>query len=135
MSSSILILLSVFVLILSVVVHELAHGYAALYFGDDTAKRMGRLSFNPLVHLDPLGSVLLPICLYVSGVGILFAWAKPVPISVGLFRCQRWGVFFVSLAGPVSNFLLIVLFYLNQMSFLLILELIQILYFVMEGRL
>ncbi len=90
------------VLIFSLVLHELGHGYAAYFFGDDTAKRAGRLTFNPLKHLDPMGALLL---LFV-GVG----WAKPVPIDTRRLRPYRLGLFVVSIAGIVINLTLSLLF-------------------------
>ena len=88
-------------LIFALVLHELGHAAAALYFGDDTAKRMGRLTLNPLAHLDPLGTLLL---LFVG-----FGWAKPVPINPFKFRNYRLGLFVVSIAGIVVNLVLAVL--------------------------
>jgi len=88
-------------LIFALVLHELGHAAAALYFGDDTAKRMGRLTLNPLAHLDPLGTLLL---LFIG-----FGWAKPVPINPLKFRNYRLGLFVVSIAGIVVNLILAVL--------------------------
>ncbi len=88
-------------LVFALVLHELGHAAAALYFGDDTAKRMGRLTLNPLSHLDPLGTLLL---LFVG-----FGWAKPVPINPLRFRNYRLGLFVVSIAGIVVNLILAVL--------------------------
>ena len=88
-------------LVFALVLHELGHAAAALYFGDDTAKRMGRLTLNPLSHLDPLGTLLL---LFVG-----FGWAKPVPINSLRFRNYRLGLFVVSIAGIVVNLILAVL--------------------------
>ena len=90
------------VLIFSLVLHELGHGYAAYFFGDDTARRMGRLTFNPLKHLDPIGLLLL----LTAGVG----WAKPVPINTSRLRPYRTGLFVVSIAGIVINLTLALLF-------------------------
>lgn len=98
------------VLIFSVILHELAHGYVAFSLGDPTAKYEGRLTFNPLKHLDPFGSVILPLLLYMTGIPILIGWAKPVPINPYNFRDQKWGEFKVSLAGPATNFLIAVIF-------------------------
>lgn len=87
--------------------HELAHGFIAYKMGDSTAKSQGRLSLNPLAHLDPVGTLMLLISM-LSGFGI--GWAKPVPIDTGNFRSPRKGFLLVSLAGPASNFLLAILF-------------------------
>jgi Zn-dependent protease len=97
------------ILIISVIVHEISHGYMALYLGDPTAKYEGRLTLNPLKHLDPIGSVLVPILGYISG-GIIIGWAKPVPFNPYNLRNQRWGEALVALAGPISNIVLAVIF-------------------------
>lgn len=97
-------------LIVSVVIHEMAHGYAALWQGDPTAKLQGRLSPNPLVHLDPLMSVIIPGLLIMSGSPLLFGAAKPVPYNPYNFRNQKWGEALVALAGPVSNVCIALLF-------------------------
>ncbi len=97
------------VLIVSVVLHELAHGIVADRLGDPTARLAGRLTLNPLPHLDPVGSVLLPAALAVSGSSFLFGWAKPVPFNPIYLRDGRWGPALVGLAGPAANVLLAVL--------------------------
>lgn len=97
------------VLILSVILHELAHGYVALSLGDPTAKYEGRLTFNPIKHLDPFGSIILPMLLYFTGIPILIGWAKPVPVNPYNFRDQKWGELKVSLAGPATNFAIAVI--------------------------
>lgn len=94
------------ILILSIVFHEVAHGYAANWLGDPTARLAGRLSPNPLLHIDPIGSVVVPGLLYFSGTGFLFGWAKPVPYNPYNLRNQKWGESFVAAAGPLSNLLL-----------------------------
>jgi Zn-dependent protease len=94
----------IFALILSVVIHEMAHGYAANWLGDPTARLQGRLSANPLVHLDPMMSVILPGLLLVSGSPILFGAAKPVPYNPYNFTNQKWGEAIVAFAGPLANF-------------------------------
>jgi len=95
------------VLLFSVVIHEVSHGVMALHLGDPTAKYAGRLTLNPLKHLDPIGSVILPIFLILMaklmGGGIIFGWAKPVPINPYNFRDQKYGSAKVALAGPGSN--------------------------------
>jgi Zn-dependent protease len=98
------------VLLFSVVVHEVAHGYVALRNGDPTAKMLGRLTLNPIPHIDPIGTILLPVLLLMSGAGIIFGWAKPVPVNPLNFRNYRWGEITVSAAGPLSNLALAVLF-------------------------
>lgn len=95
--------------IMAVVFHEYAHGWVANLFGDTTAKKAGRLTLNPLVHMDPLGTLLFPIINMLSGIHILFGWAKPVPINPHQFKKYRAGVLWVSLAGPGMNFLLSIL--------------------------
>ena len=98
--------------ILAITLHEAAHGYAALALGDDTAKRMGRLSINPLRHVDRVGTLLLPGLLVLGqlltiGRGVfLFGWAKPVPVSAWRFANPRRGMMLVAAAGPAVNFLL-----------------------------
>jgi Zn-dependent protease len=103
-------ILSLVILLFSVIIHELAHGYAAFSMGDPTAKYEGRLTLNPLKHLDPFGSIILPLLLYISGSPILFGWAKPVPVNPYNFRDKKWGELKVSLAGPLSNITLAVFF-------------------------
>jgi Zn-dependent protease len=97
-------------LVLSVVIHEMAHAYAANWLGDPTARLEGRLSANPLVHLDPLMSVILPALLVLSGSPILFGAAKPVPYNPYNFTNQKWGEAIVAVAGPISNVLLAIIF-------------------------
>ncbi len=104
------IIFSIAVLIMSVVIHEVSHGYAALYLGDPTAKYAGRLTINPLKHLDLFGSVILPILLVITKAGFIIGWAKPVPYNPYNVRYGRWGEALVALAGPASNFLLAFLF-------------------------
>ena len=94
------------VLLFSVIVHECAHGYVAEWWGDPTARMLGRLTLNPIPHIDPFGSILVPGLLLLSGSGILFGWAKPVPVTPENFRDRRMGDITVSLAGPASNVLL-----------------------------
>ncbi|MCD5382217.1 MAG: site-2 protease family protein [Candidatus Pacebacteria bacterium] len=97
-------------LILSIVLHEVAHGYAANWLGDPTARLAGRLTANPIPHIDPLGSVIIPALLFFSSAGFLFGWAKPVPYNPYNLRNQRWGEAFVAAAGPLVNILLAVIF-------------------------
>lgn len=91
------------ILILSVVIHEMAHGYAANWLGDPTARLAGRLSPNPLVHLDPMMSIILPGILIATGSPILFGAAKPVPYNPYNLRNQKWGEAIVAVAGPLAN--------------------------------
>ena len=86
--------------------HEVAHGVVAKWCGDDTADRMGRLSLNPMVHADPLGTWVLPITAILFGSPFFFGWAKPVPVDSRNFRNKKWDMFWVALAGPASNVLL-----------------------------
>lgn len=106
------VIFSLIVLLFSVIIHELAHGAVALSLGDPTAKYEGRLTINPLKHLDPFGSVLLPLLLLVvtAGHGPIFGWAKPVPINPYNFKDQKWGSVKVAIAGPSTNFLIGVVF-------------------------
>ncbi|MDD5318230.1 MAG: site-2 protease family protein [Candidatus Pacebacteria bacterium] len=91
---------------MSVVVHEVSHGLAALSLGDPTAKLQGRLTLNPIKHIDPVGSVIVPIiCALLPG-SIMFGWAKPVPYNPYNLRNQRWGEAIVALAGPFSNLII-----------------------------
>lgn len=97
-------------LIISVVIHEMAHGYAANWLGDPTARLAGRLNPNPLVHLDPFMSVILPALLIISGSPILFGAAKPVPYNPYNLTNQKWGEAIVAAAGPASNIFLAIIF-------------------------
>jgi len=97
-------------LILSIVIHEMAHGYAANALGDPTARLAGRLSGNPLVHLDPLGSVIIPALLFFGNAGILFGWAKPVPYNPYNLSNKKYGEALVAAAGPAVNILLAFIF-------------------------
>jgi len=93
------------VLIPSIILHEISHGAVALAFGDTTAKRAGRLNLNPVRHVDPVGTLLVPAVLSLSGVGA-YGWAKPVPVNPGNLRSPRNHVVLVSLVGPLTNFVL-----------------------------
>jgi len=100
------------VLFFSIVIHEIAHGSFALFLGDDTAKREGRLTLNPIAHIDPVGTIFLPLILLILtfGQGPIFGWAKPVPVNPLNFRDRKWGIVKVSLAGPATNLLIAILF-------------------------
>ena len=91
--------------IFAITLHEAAHGYAAKLLGDDTAERAGRLSLNPIRHIDPFGTILLPALLLMMG-GMMFGWAKPVPVNFGRLRGGRLGMVAVAAAGPVCNLVL-----------------------------
>lgn len=91
--------------LIGIIVHEVAHGYAALKYGDPTAKLEGRLSFNPARHLDLFGSVILPVMLILLGSRVIFGMAKPVPINPYRFKKYRSGLRVVSLAGVIANVL------------------------------
>ena len=105
-------LLAVIPTVIAITLHEAAHGYAAWALGDDTAKRMGRLSLNPLAHVDRVGTILLPGFLLITQlltigrVAFMFGWAKPVPVDAGRFRDPRRGMMVVAAAGPAMNFFL-----------------------------
>jgi Zn-dependent protease len=99
----------VIILIMSVVIHEVSHGYAALALGDPTAKYQGRLTLNPISHLDPIGSFLVPLLGYFAG-GFIIGWAKPVPFNPYNLRNQKWGQAIVAVAGPLSNISLAIIF-------------------------
>ena len=98
-----LVILSV--LLFSLTVHETAHAVTADWFGDPTARRLGRISLNPLVHLDPVGSVLLPLVGYFAG-GFVFGWAKPVPVNTANLKHHRRDFLVIAAAGPASNIVL-----------------------------
>ena len=102
------------ILIFSVVIHEVSHGFVANALGDPTAKDAGRLTLNPIPHLDPIGSILLPgfliLMSQLGGGGIIFGWAKPVPINPLNLRDKKYGPSLVSLAGPCSNLAIALLF-------------------------
>ncbi len=105
-----ILLLSLVVLILSVIAHEVAHGYAANSLGDPTARLAGRLTLNPLPHIDFMGSLIIPALLVFTGSPILFGWAKPVPYNPYNLKSHRWGEALVALAGSATNILLAVTF-------------------------
>jgi Zn-dependent protease len=91
--------------LLAITLHEVAHGWTARYFGDRTAEMLGRLSLNPLRHIDPIGTVLVPGLLLAVG-GPLFGWAKPVPVATSMLRNPRRAMIVVALAGPAANLLM-----------------------------
>lgn len=91
--------------LLAIVFHEWAHGYMAKRFGDDTAEREGRLTFNPAVHVDPMGTVIFPLIGVMLGWAVI-GWARPVPVNVRNFKNIRKSMFWVAFAGPLANFIL-----------------------------
>jgi Zn-dependent protease len=97
------------ILIFSIVIHEVAHGYAANSLGDPTARLSGRLTLNPIKHIDLVGSILVPAFLVLTSAGILFGWAKPVPYNPFNLKNQRWGEAIVAFAGPATNLFLAIL--------------------------
>lgn len=97
-------------LLLSISVHECFHALSANYFGDDTAKRMGRMTINPIPHIDPIGTLILPLLILVSGSGFLIGWAKPVPVDIRNLKNPRKDNLWISFAGPLSNLMLAIIF-------------------------
>jgi Zn-dependent protease len=104
-------------IIFAITVHEAAHGYAAKYFGDMTAFHLKRISLNPLRHIDPLGTIILPALLFFLQVGFIFGWAKPVPVNFSNLRNPKKDMLWVALAGPGANLIMAILWtivYSNQ---------------------
>lgn len=101
---------TIIVLVLSIILHEVAHGYAAYALGDRTAKDAGRLTLNPIPHIDPIGSILIPATLVLLQSGFMFGWAKPVPYNPYNLKNQRWGEALVAGAGVATNLLVAVIF-------------------------
>lgn len=97
------LIFSIAVLFLSIIVHEVSHGFAALFLGDPTAKYAKRLTLNPISHIDPLGSIVVPILTSLIPGNFVFGWAKPVPFNPYNLRWKKWGEAFVAFAGPLSN--------------------------------
>ena len=104
------IFLQLFLLIFSVMIHEISHGLMALSFGDKTAEYAGRLTLNPLKHIDWFGSIILPFLLYISGTGFMIGWAKPVPYNVYNLRNRKIAEPLVAFAGPLSNIIVALIF-------------------------
>jgi Zn-dependent protease len=92
-------------ILFAITVHEASHGYAAKYFGDNTAEKLGRITLNPFKHIDPFGTLLLPALTIMLG-GILFGWAKPVPVNFANLRQPKQDMLWVAAAGPMSNFVM-----------------------------
>jgi len=100
------VLIYALLVIFAITVHEAAHGYVARYLGDNTAASMGRVTLNPIVHIDPVGTILMPLMLYFATSGaFLFGYAKPVPVNFGALRRPKRDMVWVALAGPASNFI------------------------------
>lgn len=97
------------ILVISVIIHEVAHGVAANLLGDPTARMAGRLTLNPIPHIDPIGSIFVPLILSLLPGGIIIGWAKPVPYNPYNLRAKRWGPALVAGAGPVVNIILALL--------------------------
>ncbi len=104
------ILITFIILIFSAIVHEVSHGLVAERLGDSTARDEGRITLNPIPHIDPFGSIILPLILLAAHSPIIFGAAKPVPVNFNNLRNPKSGMALVSLAGPASNFLLAILF-------------------------
>lgn len=95
---------------MSIVIHEISHGFMAEYFGDSTARHAGRLTLNPIAHIDMFGSILLPALLIFSHSPFLFGWAKPVPYNPENLRDKKWGTVAVAIAGILANFFIAIIF-------------------------
>ncbi len=104
------IIFFVLVLIMSVVIHEVSHGYIAYLLGDPTAKLKGRLTLNPISHIDPIGSIIVPAILALTNSGFLFGWARPVPYNPHNLGGGKWGPAYVAVAGPASNLIIALVF-------------------------
>ncbi len=100
----------IFIFFYAVILHECAHGWAAYRLGDSTAKRAGRLTLNPISHVDPMGTLVLPALLFFLRSPVLFGWAKPVPVNFSALRQPRRDMILVAVAGPLVNIFLAVLF-------------------------
>lgn len=114
MESILFFIFSLLVLLFSAIIHEVSHGFSAKLQGDNTAEAAGRLTLNPLPHLDPFGSVLLPLILAIPALFgapvVIIGWAKPVPFNPNNLKNKRWGPALVALAGPLANILLALIF-------------------------
>jgi len=109
LNSIVLIGFYIFILIYTIIIHEVAHGFVALWLGDATAKYADRLNFNPIKHIDPWGSIVVPLFMILT-TGFSFGWAKPVPYNPYNLKDQKWGPALVALGGPGSNILIALVF-------------------------
>ncbi len=105
MSSATIVIFQIIVLVFSAIIHEYMHGWMADRLGDPTAKNLGRLTLNPIPHIDLFGSILLPALLVITNAGFVFGWAKPVPYNPYNLRDQKYGGAKVAAAGPLGNFI------------------------------
>lgn len=105
------IIIILLIILFSVILHEISHGLVAYWLGDHTAKDAGRLTFNPIKHIDPYMSILVPVVLYILGAPV-FGGAKPVPVNYHNLRWREWGMALVAVAGPLTNFLIAFLSFL-----------------------
>ncbi|MBC7981905.1 site-2 protease family protein [Candidatus Parcubacteria bacterium] len=103
-------IIALLILILSIVAHEVAHGFAALWQGDRTARDAGRLTLNPIPHVDIVGSIILPVTMFIIGMPFLFGYAKPVPINPYNFKNIKYGEALVAFAGPLVNIIFVAIF-------------------------
>jgi len=103
------LLIYIIPLTFAITLHEFAHGWVANQCGDSTARMLGRLTLNPIKHIDPMGTILVPIVLYFTGSPFLFGWAKPVPINFNALKYPKRDMVLVALAGPASNFIMALL--------------------------
>lgn len=101
---------TILILVFSIIIHEVSHGYAAYALGDPTAKLAGRLTLNPFSHVDLMGSIVIPAVLVLTNAGVLFGWAKPVPYNPYNLKNQRWGEAIVAFAGGGANLLIALIF-------------------------
>ena len=109
MSDILTILIWAIPVLFAITVHEVAHGWMANKLGDGSAKMMGRLTFNPIKHVDPIGTIAVPALLYVISAGFIFGWAKPVPVNQNALRNPKSDMFWVALAGPGVNFIMAII--------------------------
>jgi Zn-dependent protease len=105
-----IIIFEIIILVFSAIIHEYMHGWMANELGDPTAEEAGRLTLNPIPHIDLFGSIILPFLLVLSGTGIVFGWAKPVPFRPDMLRDRKWGAAKVAVAGPLGNIIAAIFF-------------------------